>query len=222
MFEFDLPGAATRGSADNAQVDAAFLRFTDVAQGVVAIMDAPRANVASASRQWFDYLASNLSGALRTQPDELYRVAIWEDTGNEDWFIGIGWAMFDANDPAVERLQKSDSLAGLAFRSPVREYYSPDVKSDPNYVAHSGRPRRYRSVFAVGLGAPQPWGVMTVDAQAVDGFSEADRLVVRRFATLVSLGFAAREAAFTGTNDNRTAYSGDQNRSSEEGHSDVE
>lgn len=191
--------SATAAKAESGQVEAAFERFTDVAQGVVAIMDAPPGRVAQASRQWFDFLASNLSGALRTQPDELYRVAIWEDTGDPGWFAGIGWAMFDANDAAVEKLRKDDSLAGIAFRSPTDVYYSPDVTKDPNYIAHSGRPRRYRSVFTIALGAPQPWGVMTVDAKAIDGFTEADQVVIRRFATLVSVGFAAREAWPQGT-----------------------
>lgn len=200
-FSFELPTAPVGKPAEVAQVEAAFERFTDVAQGVVAIMDAPSGRVEQASRKWFDYLASNLSGALRTQPDELYRVAIWEDAVDPEWFVGIGWAMFDANDPAVERLWKDDSLAGLAFRSPTHEYYSPDVSKDPNYIAHSGRPRRYRSVFAIALGAPQPWGVMTIDAKAVNGFSQADQLVVRRFATLVSVGFAAREAANDGASE---------------------
>lgn len=100
-----------------AQLDAAFERITDVAQGVVAIFDASPEDVDATAREWFDYLASCLSGALRTQPEELYRVAIWEDTGLPDQFVGIGWAMFDANDPAVERLGKNDTLAGIAFRS---------------------------------------------------------------------------------------------------------
>jgi hypothetical protein len=144
-------------------------------------------------------LCEDLSDALRTQPAERYRVAIWEVRDDEpDAFIGLGWGGFDVNDEAVTKLDKADSIAAITLSPQEREYYCRDIDKDPRYVAHSGRRKRYGSIYAVALGTlDKPWGVLTVDARGANGFSTTDITIIQRFAALVSVGYAALREPWT-------------------------
>lgn len=170
---------------------AALTRYGDVGQALVAVIEAPARSVDRLAEEWFHFFCESLGHALTTGSIDTYRVAVWILDQMDNKLVGIAWHLFDPNDPGNQELSVDGTIAGHVLRT-KEPYYCRDRHVDPLYTSRSGRPKPYESIYAVPLGpAEDPWGVMTVDAQMSNGFSDVDQQIVLSFATLATAGASA-------------------------------
>lgn len=209
-FNFNRPRARTKeeieweredqraaAGAQRRLIDDAFLRYSEAAVGIVPMVQAAGpANVPL--EKWFDVLASAIAAAVTVFPEDYFRVAIWVDLGDPDTFTLLGAANHDRNEPAIRKLSKDGTIAGIALKAKTGEYLCVDIKKDRRYKARTKSAKRYASIFAIRVGEPlHPWGVITVDAPRSSCFSETALLIIRRFAKLASAGAAIAVARYT-------------------------
>jgi hypothetical protein len=195
-LEWDREDRRYAASLDRRQTETAFLRYSEAAVGMVAMVTTPSpAN--DSLRAWFDLVASAIATALVKQPEDHFRVGIWADLGEPDAFRLLGCCNLNRNEATLRQLSKEATIGGHAFRSKKGEYLSADVKKDRRYKSRSGQPKPYQSIFAIRVGDERPWGVMTIDAPRVNGFTAADLTIIRRFAKLVSAGATVAVAKYS-------------------------
>lgn len=185
-------GVLGSGSAE-ARVAAAKLdldQYGEVATALDALAQARPDEAEDHARRWFSELATRLALRLKQEPNQHYRVAIWlDDPRHSDVFLGIGRGMFEAGDTDMDSLERKNTIGGLAFDSVTMSYYSRDCTTDANFKPRRNVPPSFKSVFGLALGDEHDrWGVMTVDARQVNGFSEDAHWLIRRFGELASLG----------------------------------
>ncbi len=189
------PGVEAATQVVAGVVDSMQLRldqYGEVAAALEAVLNADSARVEAAAREWFTTLATRLAHLLREQGDHHYRVAIWLDGDDPVDFIGVGYGMFDAHDDNMDRLERANTIGGLAFKSVTGDYYCRDTRTDPNFKPRKTVPPSFHSVYALALGRlNDPWAVMTVDSRQTNGFPDDRKLLVRRFGELASLGAVA-------------------------------
>lgn len=193
-IEFDpdkkLPRVFARRKREIAQASVAFERLAEVGKGLRGVVEATEAEVDGALDTWFRSLCMSVAWTLATDNDEIYRVAIWtKDSTDPDILRALAWHMMPDHKTSWKTLDRNTSLAGLAMRT-KQTYYSKDVLNDPEYKRRdpSDPDPSYRSIFAVPLGDDEPWGAMTIDARAKDGFTEQDRQIAVQFGGLSTIG----------------------------------
>jgi hypothetical protein len=192
-WKIDFPtraSAAPDGQAprDVIKYRAAMEVHADLSQALVAIMEASsRTEAGRRAREWFQKFSSGLGHALTLGSTETYRVTPWIDLPEEGELRALGHHLTN-----TARLPRQGGVIAAHVVMQAREYYCRDNRNDAVYVATDGRPKDYRSVFCVPLGAEgEPWGSITVDAKAANGFTETDMEIVRSFAGLASAAGAA-------------------------------
>lgn len=171
-----------------AQYAAAFERYADLGQGLVAIVEKDGEERDKIARKWFSVVCEGLSMALSTGSTETFRVAIWLDEEETTTLIAIGSHLLTPK--ADRRLVRDTSLAGKAVLT-KHEQYEPDVNKSDDFDRHGDERKPYSSVFAVPIGGADAWGAITVDAKSSGGFTDLDFDLVRRFAQLADLGALA-------------------------------
>lgn len=183
------------------QYAGALERYSDAAVGLVAVAQSADDDEAGYRwSQWAQYLAVNLASALQTSQAERYRVAIWMIGEDDTRFEMLAVAHFDAAEQELTGLSRTDSIGALAFGADEGECYVGDIATDQRYRSRSGRRKPYASILAIALGTRNDrWGVMTIDAKALNGFTEADKDIVRHYAKLASLGFSVWLVSGEGT-----------------------
>jgi hypothetical protein len=188
----DEPPAPTGTAVERErdQLREALFQFSEAVQALDALLECNPADADRIAHDWFGSLATWLASSLRTSTTERYRVSIWTSGGDPDNFDAVGLGMFDPNDKRMRKLSRRGSIGGEAFHSNAGEKYCPDIRAQScGWTPRSTSNPPYRSLFAVALGEHSDrWGVMTIDCNLEDGFSEADRQVARHFGELALVG----------------------------------
>ncbi len=178
--------AADPAAGDVTKLRAANGLFNDLAQGIVAILEAEGDESSLRAGEWFERFSSSLGHSLTLGVIETYRVTVWLDDPETGKLGALGHHLTTTNE-----LPRLGTVAGHVVQT-GEEYYARDCSDDPIYRSLDGRPRSYNCVFGVPLGiADDVWGSITVDAKAVDGFTDNDKEIVRHFAGLASAAGAA-------------------------------
>lgn len=158
-----------------------------MAQALVGAIEEPDTGKAEALiRGWFGIVVRNLCLALTAGRAQTYRVALWADTKTE--LTGLAYFGFESTS-RVKVLDRDTSVAGHTLRT-QEPYYVRDTEDDPVYRAKSpSRGHAYRSVYAQPLGRDESkWGVITVDAEETDGFTDVDKTIIAAFGKVVTAG----------------------------------
>lgn len=194
-MEWERQERQEKERADQRQLGVAFERYSEAAVGMVpmVIAQGPANEILA---KWVDLVAGALDSALCRKVGDHFRVAVWADFGDAEAFKLLGSANHNRNDPRMERLSKDGTIAGHAWRSKAGEYLCADITKDRKYKARSRTPRPYKSIFAIRLGEPTHWGVMTIDAPTVESIGTTELAIIRRFAKLVSAGAAIAVARY--------------------------
>jgi hypothetical protein len=189
----------------NEQMYAAALpRIEDLEVALVELVEADIGALERVSTDWFDFVCAGLATVLATGTDEDHRVAIWtDDESDPDFLKGLAYAGFDRNAAKYEKLPRETTVAGWVIKE-RQEHFVPDIDKCAIFRPRTHRPR-YRCMVATPLGPDaDPWAVMTVDAPKVNGLSEEQLALIRRFGSLASVGARItrkRKAPTTGTID---------------------
>jgi hypothetical protein len=193
----DREDAAAAGRIAGAQLQEAFLRFSEAAVGMAAMVESTKPAHDSVSA-WVDLVAMGLAASLPTKPGDHFRVAVWVDAGDPDTFRLLGSANHNRNDPKMQALAKVGTIAGHAWRSKPGEYLCVDITKDRKFKPRSSLPRPYTSIFAIRMGERgKGWGVVTIDAPRAECFGTNELVIVRRFAKLVSAGASIALAKYS-------------------------
>jgi hypothetical protein len=187
-FAAEREDAKDASRVAGAQLQEAFLRYSEAAIGMVAMVDSPKRPHESV-RAWVDLVAMELAACLPKRPGDHFRVAVWADVGDPEAFRLLGSANHNTNDPKMERLSKDGTIGGYAFKSKAGEYLCADITKDRKFKPRSAMPRPYSAIFAARLGERgRAWGVVTIDAPVLGAFGPHELTFVRRFAKLISAG----------------------------------
>jgi hypothetical protein len=135
-------------------------------------------------------LTTRLANCLKSDHGQLFRAAIWlNDPSVPDSFVAVGRTQgaFSVNGDKRELLRKKDTIGGLAFKAAKGICYVQDTKTDKRFLPKPAKKAKYRSVYAMALGAKPRWGVMTIDADRPNAFGEREVSIVEVFAGLASV-----------------------------------
>jgi hypothetical protein len=173
---------------DDLKWSEALYMLAELSQGMLAIIDAGErmsANVRTVD--WFRRFAQDLGHVLGQGPGDRYRVTVWTAAKEDDKILkALGQYLASSSLIPIR-----GSVAGYCFENRTEHYVS-DCENDPIYRPLNAKPKDYKSMFGIFVGAEDdPWGAITVDAKPKHGLSATDRLIVRSFAGLASAVGAA-------------------------------
>jgi hypothetical protein len=188
---FDLHKRPSADKSREDQLRHAVEKMGDLAKGLGLVADADPGHE-TAARNWFAYLLQNLAPALAKGNGDNFRIAIWTlDAKDPESLIGLAWFNFDPNEGQYKKLERRTTVAGFVADHGEAHYCRENAKDTLYRRRKDGRGRRSKakSMLAVPLGEPsQPWAVLTVDVNRVDGLTDTQQEVVAAFGDLATLG----------------------------------